>query len=64
MAIKEPVYDITAKCTFSFIIGHAKRTLSSNFNKAEAVSFTNYSSMFAFLSRPPSMQIASPRVTF
>jgi hypothetical protein len=30
----------------------------------EAVSITNYSSTFAFLPRPPGMQIASPRVTF
>jgi len=62
--IKEQVYDITAKCTFSFIIGHAKCTLTSNFNKAEAVSITNYSPTFAFLSRTPGMQIESPRVTF
>jgi hypothetical protein len=41
-----------------------KMHLSSNFNKAVAVSFTNYSSTLAFLSRPPGMQIASPRVTF
>jgi hypothetical protein len=60
---KEQVYNITAKCTFSFIIGHAKCTLTSNFNEAKAVSSTNYSSTFAFLCRPPGMQIASPRVT-